>query len=1327
MKQVLNSRAAIALGTWVVYALAFIPLYHLVGASAPIVVLLPAIAVGGLFGMWGGLFAGLLAFPLNVLLLRLVGEAGWGMMTPGGLMGSTFVALVGAVVGRLHDLGEQVKQELTQRKRTEAREAYRLQLEHVLSQVSSRFVDPQNLAQAINEMLRDTGTVLNTNRAYLFQIYDDGAKMDNTHGWVAEGTTPQIENRQGLETAIFPWWMNRLYSNEIIAVSHVSQLPSPEKEILEEQNILSILAIPIFTHGTLYGFFGFDETDQHREWESEEISFLTNAAQIVGRALERAQAEEAQQRRSQELAALNAVAQALSTSLELQDVLDQALSCTVHALGFAGGLITLADQPTGDLALSSHLGLPQPLVESLVTHGLSGTLCEFVYREGSPLGLEDLREDAPVDVGGLLKAGLQSYVGVPILHKGRALGTLCLFDTVPHPIPESDYALLTAIGQQVGVAVENARLFEETRERVRRTEFLLSTSETAASTLDTAEVLRRVARTVAKAIGADMTGAYLVDERGTALRPAAGYRVPPERLETYLQYHIPLKGHPFVEEAWHSQQVVFSDDVPNDPRFDAQTLELFLAQSCLLIPMIVKDEIIGAMWAVWWEETHRFAEEELRLVEGIVRQAAIAIQNAHLFEDVRRAHQEERRRSEELGVLYEVSLELAQEQRDLNTVLETITRRAMTLLDADGGGIWLWQEDDQALELVITFQVGDVDMTGRRLKPGEGLTGRAFVERKTQVIDDYLAWAGHSSTFDDASFFAAMSVPMIWQARAFGAMVVTRGQRDHPFSAGEQYLAELLAGQAAAAIENARLFEEVEVARSELQQRAEALEEANVRLQELDRLKSQFLANMSHELRTPLNSIIGFSEVLMDGLVGEMTPEQAECVRDIHHSGEHLLTLINDILDISKIEAGRMELEPTTFDVAALLAEVQATVIPMIEKKSQVLTIEQAEDLPPLTADRFRVKQTLLNLLSNAHKFTPAQGRITITCRLADPITMLFSVADPGIGIKPQDQEIIFEEFRQVAREATGTGLGLAISKRLVEMHGGRIWVESEYGHGATFSFLLPLAGPPAPKPEVPGETALPSGGKVVLVVEDDRQFSNLLAFYLRQEGYVPVPHYNGVGVLERVRALKPALITLDIILPDQDGWEVLRALKSDPQIKDIPVLVISVLENSELAFSLGAVDYLVKPIRGENLHRLLERLTTPEPPAREFKVLVVDDDPNLVSLLRKMLPAEGYTLLPAYDGQQGLGLARHEHPDVVLLDLLMPGMNGFEVLEALRADAQTAHIPVVVLTIKEITREDCEQLNNQIQGLMRKSALTPHALLAELRRLEALASAPGK
>lgn len=1606
-ERMFSSKAVVALGIWTAYVLVFIPFYRLVGPMAVALAMLPVVAMGWLLGMWAGLLAGLLAFPLHMLLLAPAGGAGWDMMTPAGLLGSVLLVLIGAVVGRLRDLGERVRRELTERKRAEealresegrfgvifeaaqdcifikdrtlrytqvnpamerlfglpaseliartdedlfggeagtlirevdarvlggetveeehtrlvkgiprifhvikvpmrarsgeitglcgiarditerkqaeAKQAYYLQMERVLSEVSSRFVDPQNLDQAINEMLRDTGTVLNANRAYLFEIYDDGAKMDNTHEWVAEGTTPQIENLQGLETAIFPWWMNKLYSNEVIAVSDVSQLPSPEKEILEEQDILSILVIPIFTHGALYGFFGFDETEQHREWESEEIGFLRNTAEILSRALERAQAEQALQRRNLELAALNAVAKALSSSLELQDILDQALSSTVRALGFAGGLISLADERTGDLALSSYTGLPPSFVEHLEAHGLSGTLCDFVYREGRSLGLEDLRESAPVDVSGMLKEGLQSYVGALIVHKDCALGTLCLFDTAPHAVSESDCALLTAIGQQIGVAVENARLFrdvarerevahtlldtaealsttlqldkllervldelqrvvpydaasisllhddrcrivafrglervppvrkgcildeptlvrrvvhkrgpvivpdvrdepdwlplgglgpvrswlgvpliskdkvigvlmidshqpntygeeaarlafafahqaalaienarlyEQTQAQLREATLLHSVTAALSSTLDLGQILPYVAHSLCEILNGTSARIYSLDEETSTITVIADYAASgateEERCSALGQTYA-LADLPTIAEvlARHRPMQVQVDTPEIDPR-ERAWLEAYRAQAMLLLPMVARGRVLG-LAQVWESQGSRcFTEGEIATGQTLIHQATTAMENAQLFEETRR-------QVRELQLLHDVGLAAASGVR----LEETLQAAAEALaVELEGARVALLLLDPESGTLRVEASVGYPPDAVRdlRLQLGEGISGWVAQHGELALVPDVRLDPRYFEAASDTR--SELCVPLTAGSLIIGALNVESPQ-PNAFTPEDQRLLSTLASNLTVLIERARLFDEVEAAKVELQQRAEALEEANVRLQELDRLKSQFLANMSHELRTPLNSIIGFSEVLIDGLVGEVPPEQRECLENIRSSGQHLLALINDILDLSKIEAGRMELKPTTFDVAELLAEVQATVIPLIEKKSQVLTVEQPDGLPPLTADRFRIKQVLLNLLSNAYKFTPVGGHITLSCRLADQAMMLFSVADTGIGIKPEDQGIIFKEFRQadgsLAREMTGTGLGLAISKRLVEMHGGCIWVESEYGHGATFSFMLPLAGPPAAEPETAGETALSSDGKIVLVVEDDRQFSDLLAFYLRQEGYTPIQHFNGMGVLGQARELKPALITLDIMLPDLDGWDILRALKSDPQTKDIPVLIISVLEDGELALSLGAVDYLVKPVGRDDLQALLNRLATPESLAREFKVLLIDDDPDIVPLLREMLRAESCTLLSAHDGEEGLRLARSEHPDVILLDLIMPGMSGFEVLEKLRAEAETANIPVIVLTAKDVTAEERKLLNDHIQGLMRKSALTPQSLLAELRRLEAL------
>ena len=1202
-------------------------------------------------------------------------------------------------------------------------------------------------------------------------------------------------------------------------------------------------------------------------------------ARAIHYAIERAEAERALQRRNLELAALNAVIQGLSASLELQDLMDEALSRTVHALGFAGGLIALAEEHTGDLALFSYMGLPIPLVERLETQGLGDTLCGFVYREGKPLRLEDLLAGAPVEMDGLLEMGLRSYVGTPIIHKERILGTLCLFDTVSHPISENDQALLTAIGQQIGVAVENARLFEDVAREREVAHTLLDTAEALSTTLQIDKLLERVLDELQRVVPYDAASIWMlhdehcltaasrgldaahakrfsleerplvqqvVSERDLVIVPDAldepgwvtvegtglvrswlgvpliskdkiigvlmmdshhpgtydeemgrlalafarqvALAIDNSRLyeqtraqlrETVLLHGVtaalsstldvdqmlPYVAHSLCEAMNGTSVEIYSlnreantvtvitdyvisestaeesrsntgrtysltdfpaaaealtssrptqvrlDDPQADPR-DRASLEARGTQAVLLLPMVAHGHVVG-LAAVWESQSpRRFTEGEIAMGQTLTHQAAITLDNAQLFEQTQR-------RVRELRLLHDVGLAAASGVLLLDTLLAAADALAAEFEDTRVAIALLDQESD-TLQVIANagFPPGVDDA---HIPMGEGITGWVAQHGEPVLVPDVRLDPRYIELDSDTR--SELCLPLATGSLVIGILNVESPQ-PNAFTEDDLRLLSTLANNLSVLVERARLFEEVEAARVELQQRAQALEEANTRLQELDRLKSQFLANMSHELRTPLNSIIGFSEVLVDGLVGELPPEQQECAESILYSGEHLLALINDVLDFSKIEAECMTLEPAAFDVAGWLAQVQATIVGLIEKKSQVLTVEIADDVPPLTADRFRIKQVMINLLSNASKFTPEKGRIAISCRLADPDTMLFSVADTGIGIKPEDQEIIFEEFRQSsdspAQQVKGTGLGLAISKRLVEMHGGRIWVESEYGHGATFSFLLPLAGPPGSRPATEETIALSSDTRTVLVVEDDRQFSNLLAFHLRQEGYAPFQHYSGAGVLEQVLELKPALVTLDIMLPDQDGWEVLRALKSHPQTKDIPVLVISVLESGELALNLGAVDYLVKPVHRSDLQGLLGRLAPPEPADQEVKLLVVDDDPDVAGLLREMLPADRYTLLPAYDGEEGLSLARSEHPDTILLDLMMPGMSGFDVLEQLRADDETADIPVIVLTAIDVTAAQRELLSDNIQGLMRKSALTPKALLAELRRMEA-------
>ena len=400
-----------------------------------------------------------------------------------------------------------------------------------------------------------------------------------------------------------------------------------------------------------------------------------------------------------------------------------------------------------------------------------------------------------------------------------------------------------------------------------------------------------------------------------------------------------------------------------------------------------------------------------------------------------------------------------------------------------------------------------------------------------------------------------------------------------------------------------------------VQQRTRQLEIANQKLIEANRAKSEFLATMSHELRTPLNAIIGFAEVLMDGLCGELNRDQRDAVTDIHESGRHLLRMINDILDLSKIEAGRMELRKETFRIDEVLESVRTVVLEIAKEKNLRYAEEIPPDLPPIYADKIRFKQIMYNLVSNAVKFTPEGGSVTIRASLDDK-EFTFTVQDTGIGIREEDMPKLFEEFVQIdssySRQYEGTGLGLALTKRLVEMHGGRIWVESEYGKGSKFSFTIPRGAPATEVGESPARSTVEEN-RLILVAEDNPQAAHLLRLYLGEAGYEVEVAQNGAEAIEKARVLKPFAITLDVMLPVKDGWQVLQELKSHPETSDIPVIIVSVVDDYQLGFSLGATGYLVKPIDRDQLMELLEGLKL-----QIDKVMVVEDQEELLKAIEE-------------------------------------------------------------------------------------------------------------
>ncbi len=490
-----------------------------------------------------------------------------------------------------------------------------------------------------------------------------------------------------------------------------------------------------------------------------------------------------------------------------------------------------------------------------------------------------------------------------------------------------------------------------------------------------------------------------------------------------------------------------------------------------------------------------------------------------------------------------------------------------------------------------------------------------------------------------------------------------------------------------------------------IEQQNRELELRNREVERATQLKSQFLASMSHELRTPLNAILGFSELLEEA-AGQQSSREQRWVQHIRTAGRHLLQLINDILDLAKIESGRVEIETEDFAVAPAVAEVLSIVQPLATAKHLHLDTVVPQDLF-VHADRVRFKQVIYNLLSNAVKFTPDLGSVRVDCAAtADAVTV--SVSDTGIGIRPEDQEAIFEEFRQAGTNVDGvkegTGLGLAIARRLLELQGGKIWVESDAGRGSRFTISLPRAGPrQSPQPELP---AMPAESHLcrplVLVVDDDVPTLELLKNILETESYGVLTARSCDTAIELARLHHPDVITLDILLPGNSGWEVLYEIRADAATSGIPVIMLSVVDRKQLGQILGASDYLVKPVSREALLAAIRRHVAPN--ANSGPILVVDDEPEDLRNMIQVLQSAGYSPVPARNGREALQTIERVRPRAVILDLLMPDVDGFEALRRLRDNPETRNIPVLVITAKELTQAEIELVLRCATAWMRKA-----------------------
>jgi len=1368
-----------------------------------------------------------------------------------------------------------------------------------------------------------------------------------------------------------------------------------DKELLSVQvettDSHATMSLPLRMDTESWGMLEIVDESPQREWDTEEQLLVQQVTDQLALALENARLFEETERRNEELNVLNEIITSASQSLDLDLALAQVLEKTIAFLRIDAGLISMVNPGNNTLKLSAWQSLPEPVLQSINDNGLDDTLCGHVHRTEAPLILGDFNTDnAPLDISGLIKNDLLSYFGFPLLARDKVVGTLCLFHSQPLQLEHDDIALLSSIGKQVGFAVENARLFQETELRAEELAVLNDLTRTLTAQLNVEQVLNETYKGVAQLIAAEnfFIGIYDPD-RHEIVYPLNITKSAVDKEIVVVSAEQGLSGYIFKTK----EPLLIKSNLSKWLEAHGMQTVGELAASWLGVPLMIGDDFLGVMAVQDYIKTDAYDEHARDILITFASQAAIAIQNARLFQESQKRREElalvnkivtqvsstlemqddllyiaeeiaeisealhvgialldEEKKNLVLTADYpvvpeDVGLKISLENNPTSTqvlknleplsvpdiqnnpltigikdimsergtgslvifpllagneaigtvgvdfsdpavvleqskidLIQTILLQVSTSIETsrffektqeseaefrslfaamddvifvvdkdtrylriaptNPSGLYLAPEEllgkrmdeilpeethslfrdaiQQALEKEETINIEYLlDVSGQERwfyaslsKLGENqvywvardITDRKENERLLQRQNEYMAAAAEvgrlvTSTLDlDILFKRAVTLlqeyfgyyhaavfligetgsaaivqeatgqageemiannhaleigsksvvgtatgsgepyivndvsqnpnhkpnPLLPETKAEAAIPLKIGRRivgavdlqateTNAFTDEDIAVLQLLSDQFATAIDNARSYK--------------LAQDAFIEMRELEKLKSQFLANMSHELRTPLNSIIGFSRVILKGIDGPVTDLQTQDLTAIYNSGQHLLGLINDILDLSKIEAGKMELTFDEVDIEKLIKSVMSTVIGLVKDKPVRLEDDIEANLPSVKADSMRIRQVLINFFSNASKFTD-EGTIKVTAKSQEE-NVRISIIDSGPGISEEDQEKLFQAFSQVDASATratgGTGLGLSISKQLITMHGGDIGLESEVGKGSTFYFTLPFYDSPeaAAKPKIIENEAPELEDLVILAIDDDEKVIRLYQRYLNKQGYRVVPLTEPQKAVERAKELKPYAITLDIMMPGYDGWQVLQDLKSDPETQNYPTVICSIVEDTEKGYALGATDYLLKPIIEDDLLSSLERINRS---GFIHEVLIIDDDSDDLRLLEKLLLESGkYKPVLADNGQEGwkrMAMSPPQAlPHALIIDLFMPEMDGFEIVDAMQETEKLKNIPVILITGGDISTTQQEKLDSLNHHLLQKGALNPDELLSTLER----------
>ncbi|MCB9457625.1 MAG: GAF domain-containing protein [Anaerolineaceae bacterium] len=906
----------------------------------------------------------------------------------------------------------------------------------------------------------------------------------------------------------------------------------------------------------------------------------------------------------------------------------------------------------------------------------------------------------------------RSWVGVPLLNrKNQVFGVISIHNTIPNTFTDKDLSLLLLIATSIAHALETIDLRETEQERHQIATTLMDISRVVNSSLHYEDVLERILEQMQRVFSFD---------NASILLPLPGVYDASRMIVSAAHGQYPeLKGVEFrygpnslMQRVFLSQQPLVVGDVQTHPGWNREsgTPVALQTRSWMGVPMLAQDQVIG-MITLDRYIPNVYTEQDASMAFAIGRQAAIAVENARLHDELENHLGMLEQRSRRLASMHSMATVIgATLERDL--VLNTTAELLTDLFEVDHCGIVLFSETDNYAYLVAEYpQTGNLNLQMKA-------DGNPIFETLVSSVRPLVIHPDERNiAIDDSSWQAmeriqsrsTMMAPLVARGQLIGSIGLDNIRERRDFTVEEQETFMTITRQVALAISNADLYEQALAS---------------------NKLKSEFLANMSHELRTPLNAIIGYSEMLLTEVYGAINEKQRDRLKRVYGGGNHLLNLINEILDLSKIEAGQMQLELVMLPVADIIREAVTTVMPRIQANNLELRVEVASVLPEIQADPQRIRQIVINLLDNAAKFTEV-GTITIEAsmmvvqgghvvsgrvppvhhNIANGNWLQIVVADTGIGISPANQKLIFDAFRQVdgssIRKYEGTGLGLTITHQLVSMHGGYIWVESDLGKGSIFTVLLPST---TLTPDVEHQ---PDNLPLILVVDDDPLAIQMVQDYLSQAEYHVVGTTNPAEALLMARRLQPAAIIIDVMMPVVSGWELLTNLKQDSATMKIPVIVLSVIEQQTVGYYLGAADYLTKPVTQSRLQDTLTRVVRVKP---QHPIMIVDNNANDRVQLTRMLIHAGYEVVEAETGEQALNHVSRQAVSLILLDIMLPDSSGLALLEQLSAQPGASHVPVIALTTNDLPPQKQKELDKHLVQVLKKGQTSGNVLMEQVR-----------